>query len=395
MSQDLQIIRIFRVALMALALGAASPTLSQGVEQSDLGSEMEAIEKALTPYVLPDTGPFRADQIVIKNNEFISLWATSPHADARSESFTHWDEEGEVNVACAACHSGAGFRDFHGLDGSEPGVQGPIATGGVVDCATCHNPGLAQVTEVKMPSGVMHPVSPIEAACMTCHSGRQAGSAVAQATAGADDDTVDSELSFINPHYRLAGAIWLGSVAKGGYEYPGKTYSGRFFHARPIETCASCHDPHTLRVNENVCSTCHENGEVDAIRLARVSYDGSGDLSKGIRADLTANAALLMTYIEAYSLEIAGTKLLYQDRYPYFFADANQDGRADEKDGKAVTYKSWTPRLLRAAYNWKFVTADPGAFVHNPHYAFEILYDSIEDLAGPIGEDMADIGIYR
>jgi hypothetical protein len=51
--------------------------------------------------------------------------------------------------------------------------------------------------------------------------------------------------------------------------------------------------------------------------------------------------------------------------------------------------------LLRAAFNWKLVTADPGAYAHNPHYALELLYDSTEDLAQRLGLDVAAMGIRR
>ena len=82
-------------------------------------------------------------------------------------------------------------------------------------------------------------------------------------------------------------------------------------------------------------------------------------------------------------------------RYPYFFLDANGDGVVDVTDGQSVAYNAWTPRSLRAAYNWKLVTADPGNYAHNPHYALELLYDSIEDLSGPLKIDMDKLGLLR
>jgi hypothetical protein len=149
-------------------------------------------------------------------------------------------------------------------------------------------------------------------------------------------------------------------------------------------------------VSEQTCLTCHQNGEPAAIRISRLSYDGSGDLTKGIRADIDANAALLMATLAANSEEVAGTPLVYDgNRYPYFFADANGDGVVDQANGQPVTYASWTPRLLKAAYNWKFVAADPGVHVHNPHYALELLYDSIEDLHVPLGGDFQNLGLAR
>lgn len=82
-------------------------------------------------------------------------------------------------------------------------------------------------------------------------------------------------------------------------------------------------------------------------------------------------------------------------RYPYFFTDANGDGATDMADGRPLVYGAWTPRSLRAAFNWKLVSADPGAYAHNPYYALELLHDSIVDLSGPLGIDPQDIGLLR
>lgn len=372
---------------------------AQSLEAPSSAPEIEALAKQLELFVMPRSGPFRPDQIAVTQQALITAWARSGHADAQSESFTHWDEDGAIPPACVACHSGAGFRAFHGLDGSTPGLPAaPMPTGGVVDCATCHDPNLGGVTELRLPSGVMHPVSsPAEAACLTCHQGRTSGVQVGQATGGEGGvDTPDPKLSFINPHYALAGAVWLGGYAGGGYHYPDRDYSGRFFHARPVATCVSCHEPHSLEVAEATCRTCHETGTFADIRISRVSHDGSGNLGQGIHADIAANAQRLQGLLLDYAKGVAGTALVYDGaRHPYFFADANGDGRADEAEGRPVGYNAWTPRLLRAAYNWKFVTADTGAYAHNPHYALELLYDSMEDLAQAMGEDFGAWGLTR
>lgn len=381
----------------ALALLAVAAVAGPLHAQSAPDDGIEALEEALRPYAMPLEGPFRPDTIDVAQSAAIAAWARSGHADAASEAFSHWNEEGEIPPLCATCHSGAGFRAFHGLDGSAPGVPGqPMPTGGVVDCATCHDPGLAGVTEIRLPSGVRHPVTPGEASCLTCHQGLAAGTTVTAAVADGADDTPDPGLGVVSPHYAVGAAIWLGGYGGGGYHYPGKTYSGRFFHARPVASCVSCHDPHSLRVSETTCLTCHEQGRPQDIRISRQSHDGSGDLNKGIHADIAANAARLQKLVGAYAAQVAGTALVHDGgRYPYFFADANGDGRPDEADGRPVAYASWTPRLVKAVYNWQFVTADPGAFAHNPHYALELLYDSAEDLAGALGEDIARTGMRR
>ena len=347
-------------------------------------------------YVMPSPGPFNPEDILVPNAAAIA-WARSGHSDASSPAFTHWDAEGEIQPVCSVCHSGPGFRAFYGFDGSAGGVpEHPVPIGGVVDCDTCHNPGLASVTDVRLPTGAMHPVAAGEAACLTCHQGRAAGTTVEKAVAAKDADLPDPELGFINPHYKVAAATWLGGYGGGGYQYPDRSYSGRFLHARPVATCASCHDPHSLKVAEPTCLTCHQNSDPAAIRISRLSYDGSGDLTKGIRADIDANAALLMATLQEYASEVTGTPLVYDgEQYPYFFADANGDGLADQVGGQAVAYSAWTPRLLKAAYNWKFVTADPGVHVHNPHYALELLYDSIEDVSRPLETDFDSLGLAR
>ena len=352
-------------------------------------------DEALRPYVIPKGGPFHSEEIAVANTAAIMAWARSGHSDAKAPAFTHWDAEGAIPPACSTCHSGAGFRSFHGLDGSAPGLPDtPMPVGGVVDCETCHSPRLSEVREVRLASGVMHPVAGVEAACTTCHQSRTAGVTVANAVGDRDPDTPDPELSFINPHYATATSTWLGGFGASGYHYPGKDYSGRFFHARPVATCVSCHEPHTLKVSTETCLTCHENGNPRDIRISRRSHDGSGNLAVGIHSDIQGLSARLMEAMLAYAREVAGVPMIHDPhRHPYFFADANGDGVADLAEGAPLRYAAFTPRLLRAAFNWKLVTADHGAYAHNPHYALELLYDSIEDLAGPMGADITDLGM--
>jgi hypothetical protein len=95
---------------------------------------------------------------------------------------------------------------------------------------------------------------------------------------------------------------------------------------------------------------------------------------------------MLYASLQEYAATVTGTPIVYDlYTYPYFFADTNGDGQVDE--GEAVysnRYAAWTPRLLRAAYNYQYATKDPGAFAHNGKYALQILHDTLEDL----GEDV-------
>lgn len=387
-----------RLLITAIALSTFVPAMVALVQHTGTVQAQSAEGEAKAPiYLMPKAGPFAPEKIAIPQSDYIAAWARSGHSDAASLAFSYWNNAGEIPPVCSVCHSGAGFRSFHGFDGSAPGLpEKPVPVGGVVDCETCHNAGLASVTEIRMPSGLMHPVDGGEAACMTCHQGRAAGATVVKAVAEMDEDTPNPELSFINPHYATAAATMLGGYGGMGYHYPGKDYSGRFLHAKPVATCASCHDPHSLTVAEETCLTCHISGKSADIRISRISFDGSGDTKKGIRQDIDANQRRLMEMIEDYAKRIVGVPVHYDgSHHPYFFTDANGDGVADQVDGKAVPYNAWSPRLLKAAYNWKFVGSDHGVHVHNPHYALELLHDSMEDLAGPLDIDFAALGLVR
>ncbi len=383
--------------LFLTSLSLAWFSLEQAGHAQEAGTSETASDQDPPVFTMPQGGPFAPESIAIPNARAIAEWSRSGHADASSEAFAHWNDEGEIPPACATCHSGIGFRIFHGIDGRPGGLpEHPVPIGGVVDCETCHNPGLAAVTEIALSTGAMHPVTGGEVSCVTCHQGRASGADVAKAVDGIGEDTPDPSLRFVNPHYNIAAATGLGGYGHLGYEYEGKTYSGRFNHARPVDTCVSCHDPHSLTVAEAICLTCHETGDPGAIRISRQSYDGSGNVSQGIARDIEANADLLMSLIGEYAAEVAGKPMVYDGaRYPYFFADANADGRPDESDGRAVAYDAFTPRLLKAVYNWKFIKADPGIHIHNPPYALELLFDSSEDLAGSLGIDFSEYKTLR
>ena len=92
-----------------------------------------------------------------------------------------------------------------------------------------------------------------------------------------------------------------------------------------------------------------------------------------------------------YAKTVAKKPVVYTPEvYPYFFNDNNGNGAADKDEAKFPNrYKSWTPRLMKAAYNYQFVTKDPGAFAHNSAYASELLLDSLADLGTKVKVDIA------
>jgi hypothetical protein len=321
---------------------------------------------------------------------FLKAWTASPHADRKSESFRHWDKDGKIPKACATCHSSDGFRDFIGADGSAAGVvNAEPATDTVITCITCHNEAASDLNTVTFPSGVSIVNTGKDSRCMTCHQGRQSGADVDAAVKDLPVDKPNAKLKFINVHYRAAAATLWGSMAKIGYQYPDAKYQGRYEHANQLNQCVDCHNPHSLQVRVSTCVLCHEKAvdtkNLPAIRQTKTDYDGDGDVNEGMADELTTLQERLLTVMQTYARRVAKKAIAYESHtYPYFFTDKNKNRKADPEEAVFKNqYKSWTPRLLKAAYNYQFALKDPGAYAHNPRYVIQLLHDSLADLSGP------------
>jgi hypothetical protein len=334
-------------------------------------------------------------------------WQGSAHADAKAMAFRDWDETDPqaVPVTCAKCHSSGGYQDFLGVDGSAAGkVDKPAAVNTVIDCVACHNAGTIHKTSVKFPSGVELTNLGDESRCMECHQGRESKLSVDKqitdtfkltekdwdtvvkplVTKDAAGKTVTTTFGFRNVHYFAAAATQYGTEVKGGYEYDGQSYDGKFQHPAPYDTCIACHNSHTLQLDVAKCATCHAGvktvEDLAKIRMngSLVDYNGNGDVKEGVQAEMTGLQAKLLAAIQAYAKEVVKTDIAYNaEAYPYWYADANANGKADEGE---KAYSTWTPRLLKAAYNYQVATKDPGNFAHNAKYVMQLQHDSIADL---------------
>jgi hypothetical protein len=337
----------------------------------------------------------------------VDEWKGSGHADVEAEAFVHWDAEGEVPTSCAKCHSTVGYQDFLGADGSEAGkvdqaVTAPPNPG--IQCEACHNDAANAMTSVTFPSGIEITGLGGEARCMQCHQGRESTVSVNKLieTVKAEDpdktpapvvtDGVTTTLGFRNVHYFPAAATLYGTMAKGGYEYDGKSYDAKNQHVEGYDTCVGCHNPHTLEVKVEQCALCHEGvTSVEDLKNVRMissakDYDGDGDVEEGMSKEIEGLQIILYDEIQKYAKDTAGAGTVYDAAtYPYFLLDADGDGQADTNDqGAPRGYNKWTPRMLKAAYNYQLSVKDPGAFAHGNKYIVQLLYDSIEDLGGDV-----------
>jgi hypothetical protein len=396
MSKQTSTARLLAAALLSggLATGAMFVT-SRTLAQTTSPAPAAPAAPAAAPAPAAAT-PLRAGSMPLADVPFYAEWASSPHANHKAEAFNHWNKEGAIPVTCARCHSTPGFRDYIGADGTAAGVvDHPAPVGTVITCNACHNSKTRALTSVTFPSGFKAENQGADARCMTCHQGVESTVSVNKATANIADDKVEPKLVFINVHYRAAGATLFGHLARGAYEYPGKSYGGRFQHRAPYTHCTACHELHTVAVKVNDCAACHkevtDKASLHRIRVSKSDFDGNGDANEGIAQEVEHQRAKLLAAITAYAKGTARKPIVYDlDVYPYFFIDTNGNGIADKAEARFPNkYNAWTPRLLKAAYNYQFVTKDPGAFAHNPVYTLQILHDSIADLGAKVTVDLS------
>jgi hypothetical protein len=319
------------------------------------------------------------------------------HFDATTAAWRNWDGAGAVPATCSTCHSAAGlpFALKNGVQIAHEPAQG-------MACTTCHvaedDFTLLEVEEVRFPSGAMLSFGTSgDNLCATCHQGRASTPTVNTRIGTIEDDTVSDRLGFVNIHYFSAAATRFGGEAMGGYQYDGKEYVGFWPHVEEAATCTQCHDPHNQQVNLNSCTDCHDgNGTIEDVRAFRMfdgDFDGNGDADEGTYHEIHSMIDQLYAAMQSYAVETVGTALVYSSAaHPYYFIDGNGNGMADpEEVDRANQYATWTPRLLRAAYNYQYAKKDPGSYVHNSQYVVQLLHDSLEDLGVDVsGMDRPD-----
>lgn len=354
----------------------------------------------------PTTEPTEAAVDIVPDTPYLADWQSSGHANVTGEPFRHWDTEdpAEVPTTCAKCHTSAGYQDFIGADGSESGVVDavvPATASQGIQCVACHNAVTFSNRTVTFPSGVTITAGD-DVRCMECHQGRESKVSVdaqierfgvtdmdAVVEPIKDEQGEDVNFGFRNVHYYAAAATLYGGKTLGGYQYEGLTYDSKNTHVQGYDSCIGCHDPHTLKVKVDDCAGCHENvATVDDLKSIRMvssahDYDGDGNIQEGMYFEIEGLQEALYTEIQTYAADKTGTGIVYDSAtFPYWFADADGDGTADQGDSGATRFSTWTARLLKAAYNYQVSQKDPGAFAHGNKYIVQLLFDSIADLGG-------------
>lgn len=309
--------------------------------------------------------------------EIEAAWESSAHADAKATAFTRWDNDDppEIPVNCAKCHSTLGYHDFLGLDGTTPGqVDNPAPIGTTIECEACHNDVSDSKTIATMPSHLELSNLGQNSDCMECHQGRASGIQVAEPINGLPADELNTEIRMPGVHNNAAGPTLYGSQAHGGYQYEGKIYAERYAHIIEFSSCNECHNAHTLQIDPERCSVCHlgvqTTDDFINIRTSRLDYDADGNITEGMAGEIETMEARLLIAINLYVAE-------REELDPIEIGRRITNGEGDN-------YTTWTPRLMRAVYNYQYSTFDSGGYSHNPQYTLQLLYDSIDDLGGSL-----------
>ncbi len=200
------------------------------------------------------------------------------------------------------------------------------------------------------------------------------------------------------------------------------SYSPKNRHGVNYDDCTSCHNQHSLEIKVQVCGNCHakEDGTpVATLDEIENGYqygfwgdpDGDG-MEEGIKPEIYGHLDqngnrtgaypdgildVLFKGIQTYASTVmpdgaATYPICYKSAaYPYWFYDNGTGGGIAGNGvceaGEAVNanqYKKFTPRLMRACYNYNLFMREPGAWAHNPRYAVELAYDGIADLTAAL-----------
>jgi hypothetical protein len=329
-------------------------------------------------------------------------------------AFRDWDP-GPVQNTCSQCHAGAAGLANYLLD-QNTATAAPAVTG--MECTTCHQPQAydtrfttmrpiatlnfpprkAAAKQVSFPAASLFPKT-ADQVCATCHSGRENMTSIDDKIAA--QSPVDAKawnISFTNPHYLGAAGLMLGNDAKMMYQYTGKTYASKpVFWGAPYgsphgQSCSSCHaaqfSRHTFEIdlattvpgglyhgtpNTKSCKACHDAHVPNGLETVRTEYE---ERSAELYTAILAYANNAANYTTGVAVPVCYNGLAY----PYWFKDTNADGVCDAAESVSANGAKFNPTASKAAFNYKWTQAEPGAWAHNEVYVFQVIYDTISDL---------------
>ena len=341
--------------------------------------------------------------------EISRQWAESPHGETTAGAYANYDFKTRgsslpaattFEAACVRCHTTTGYQNFVNSGFSDVHAWGDAAdkTKEVTGCNACHDNGqgrsygfqvrsLPPVTiyynyssgrsapTVKLNNKpTVFPDIATSNVCLPCHSGRGIGPMI--------KDAAQAGLNFTNAsspgaHYRAAGAVLLLS---SGYEYQGRSYENRDFQHKNVG----------LRNTRGTgtkgpCITCHMANSSSHLFLP-VTLDETRSITGIVSTScVKCHDGAFQPRHSAESLESA------KEGFAAALALLNK-----VREGKVVSnnWNAFSPgngaNTMGASFNYSMLSAEPGAFAHNPLYTRRLIYDSIDWISnGSMDNDVA------
>jgi hypothetical protein len=362
--------------------------------------------------------------------------------DTEFEASAHYEGNPRTGKYCARCHTNEGFREITGRPwaaGALISTTNDVNNATRMSCETCHkhtafdfaDDTITQVLRATDPVSLAYDnyskttdFGMIDNLCSTCHQIRGARyvaySDATPPSGGAVTNKAFNELPYFpldNTKESSTVKYTVGtsfSVHDGnqsnlfaginGYEYSGKTYTGKWKHSD--NACTDCHmndydatsetGGHTFKVNEEKCTACHSGTdkitpvqnliEAKRIELAElltarkvfkkttsnsgVSYSAlpSHDFY-GTLFPTTSSTTKYATALPATNTVSPSTGLVVYGNTVTWATDGDSANRIG---------REWKYGELGAAYNYGYITSELSKGVHNPTYALQLLQNSID-----------------
>ena len=283
-------------------------------------------------------------------------WAQSVHADVNGLPWMVNDFK--TLSGCVQCHTTTGFIAYS--TGKAVAAWGDPSdkTKEVLRCSACHS---------NISTGSVRTVTPVRPyadfplyqnpnlgesnICMDCHVGTNSGQGItAQLKALADF----TRLPLVGPHYMAVGGTIYGQI---GYQFPGQSYNSASTHVKlgsdtGSGPCVYCHKNSTYGHQFesgvlSVCAGCHGT-TLDAATLAR-------------------DKTTFLNALEVLRTQLAAKGFVYS---PTLMGFTNTNWGAGQAGANS----------MGAAFNYVLLITEQGIYTHNPGYASQLVFDSIDYL---------------
>jgi len=305
----------------------------------------------------------------------------TPVTEEEAPAWVHYDFK--TRTGCIVCHTSTGFRAFAESDGRENFNASEVAfmlTGEqkeLLYCWACHrvedgtfelrNPGkLENTVGYSEPSDRISAVPDLGSSnlCMVCHSGRNSGAEIKMA------EDISTNFGAFNSHYLPAGGVIFRLLP---YEFDGREYSEFNPHKSISDLCVACHMPGANHEFEAV----KRDGEAIVITAYEETCSKCHGDEKQLKSTIEEREAQYKATLD-YIQQLLENRGIYYDvnAYPYFYPTPDKDQHTFPN-----AFSDWPDRAtLGAAYNLNLFAHEPGAYVHNPAYVKQVLYDTIDFL---------------